>query len=428
MSTIIDRRLNPRDKSLKNRQKFIHRSREQIKRVVKDTIDKGNIADIEDGKIRVKTKGINEPEFGIDPKSGNKKYILPGNDKYIVGDTEKKPQEQSGDGGSQGGLGETEDDFEFILDQNEFLDFIFDDLELPDLLKKQMRDVTKVLPKRAGYTTAGNPSQLDVIRSLKNSMGRRIGLGRPNSEELERLEQLLEAAKQEQEPDTELILNLEQQIEQCKRKQISIPWMDPVDVRYRNFVPQPQPMTQAVMFCVMDVSASMGQNEKSLAKRFFFFLHMFLKRKYSKVDIVFIRHHESAKETDEQDFFHSKESGGTVVSSAIKLTKEIITKRYNVDEWNIYVAQASDGDNNNEDSNNLIHSMNELLPLVQYFAYIEIKNQWYTYNFSNNSSLWKSYALLNSEYNKINMRRAEEMSDVWKVFRELFSKERIKNG
>jgi len=426
MSNIIDRRLNPRDKSLKNRQKFIQRSREQIKRVVKDTIDKGNIADIEDGKVRVKVKGIDEPEFGIDPKSGNKKYILPGNDKYIVGDTEKKPQEQGGQGGSQGGLGETEDDFEFILNQDEFLDFIFDDLELPDLIKKQMRDVTKILPKRAGYTTSGNPSQLDVIRSLKNSMGRRIGLHRPSNEELEQLEQQLLSAQQAE--DHEQILLLEEQIAELRRRQITIPWMDPVDVRYRNFVPQPQPMTQAVMFCVMDVSASMGENEKNLAKRFFFFLHMFLRRKYSKVDIVFIRHHESAKETDEHDFFHSKESGGTVVSSAINLTREIITKRYNVDEWNIYVAQASDGDNNNEDNNPLIAAMHQLLPLVQYFAYVEIKNQWYTYNFSNNSSLWKSYALLNTEVNKINMRRAEEMSDIWKVFKELFSKERTKHG
>ena len=426
MSNIIDRRLNPRDKSLKNRQKFIQRSREQIKRVVKETIDKGNIADIEDGKVRVKVKGIDEPEFGIDPKSGNKKYVLPGNDKYIVGDTEKKPQEQGGQGGSQGGLGETEDDFEFILNQDEFLDFIFDDLELPDLLKKQMRDVTKVLPRRAGYTTSGNPSQLDVIRSLKNSMGRRIGLHRPSNEELEQLEQQLLSAQRAQ--DHEQILLIEEQIAELRRRQITIPWMDPVDVRYRNFVPQPQPMTQAVMFCVMDVSASMGENEKNLAKRFFFFLHMFLRRKYSKVDIVFIRHHESAKETDEHDFFHSKESGGTVVSSAINLTREIITKRYNVDEWNIYVAQASDGDNNNEDNNPLIAAMHQLLPLVQYFAYVEIKNQWYTYNFSNNSSLWKSYTLLNNEVNKINMRRAEEMSDIWKVFKELFSKERTKHG
>lgn len=421
MSTVIDRRLNPRDKSLKNRQKFIHRSREQIKRVVKDAINDGKIADIEDGRVRVRVKGIDEPEFGIDPKTGKKQYILPGNKQYVVGDTEKKPQEQSGSGGSEGGLGTSEDDFEFVLDQNEFLNFIFEDLELPDLVKKQIKDVTKVLPKRAGYTTSGNPSQLDVIRSMKNSLGRRIGLNRPKNSEIELLEQQLERAKLDN--DTDLVLELELQIAELKRRQTAIPWMDPVDVRYRNFVSQPQPMSKAVMFCIMDVSASMGENEKSLAKRFFFFLHMFLRRKYTKVDIVFIRHHESAKETDEHDFFHSKESGGTVVSSAIDMTKKIIDERYNLDEWNIYVAQASDGDNNGEDVIPLTKSIATLLPLVQYFAYIEIKNQYYSYNFTVNSSVWKTYTLVNKEFNKINMRRAEEMSDIWKVFRELFKKQ-----
>ena len=421
MSTVIDRRLNPRDKSLRNRQKFIHRSREQIKRVVRDAINDGKIADIEDGRVRVRAKGLDEPEFGIDPKTGKRDYILPGNERYVVGDREQKPQDQSGSGGTQGGLGTSEDDFEFVLDRDEFLDFIFDDLELPDLVKRQMRDVTQVLPKRAGYTTTGNPSQLDVIRSMKNSMGRRIGLARPKNEEIEELELELTLARDRE--DNERILLLEEQIRELRRRQTAIPWMDPVDVRYRNFVLQPQPMTQAVMFCIMDVSASMGENEKSLAKRFFFFLHMFLIRKYRRVDIIFIRHHESARETDEQDFFHSKESGGTVVSSATDLTRKIIQERYPTDEWNIYVAQASDGDNNGEDVNPLAQSIAQLLPLVQYYAYVEIKNQWYLNNFTINSSVWKTYTLINREFNKINMRRAEEMADIWKVFRELFRKQ-----
>lgn len=421
MSTVIDRRLNPRDKSLKNRQKFIHRSREQIRRVVKDAINDGKIADIEDGRVRVRARGIAEPEFAIDPKTGKREYILPGNERYVVGDQEKKPKEQSGSGGSEGGTGTSEDDFEFILDRDEFLNFIFEDLELPDLVKRQIRDVTKTVPKRAGYTTTGNPSQLDVIRSMKNSMGRRIGLGRPKNSEIEELEQELQLAREGE--DSEQLLILETRIGELRRRQTAIPWMDPVDVRYRNFVQQPQPVTRAVMFCVMDVSASMGENEKSLAKRFFFFLHMFLRRKYQRVDIIFIRHHESAEETDEHDFFYSRESGGTVVSSAIDLTRKIIQERYSPDEWNIYVAQASDGDNNSSDVNPLAQSMSLLLPLVQYFAYIEIKNQFYTYNFTVNSSVWKSYTLLNQEFQKINMRRAEEMKDIWKVFRELFGKQ-----
>jgi uncharacterized sporulation protein YeaH/YhbH (DUF444 family) len=421
MSNIIDRRLNPRDKTIKNRQKFIQRSREQIKEAVKDAIDGGNIADIENGKARVKVKGISEPEFVIDPKTGNKKYVMPGNDQFIVGDTQKKPQDGQGQGGTKGGEGTSEDDFEFILNQEEFLDFIFEDLELPDLIKKQLKDVTKVRPKRAGHTNVGNPSQLDVVRSLKNSLGRRIGLRRPKDEEITELEQQLDQAIKDN--DEAKIIELEKEIARLKSKQLTVPWLDPFDVRYRNFVPTPQPMTKAVMFCIMDVSGSMGQYEKDIAKRFFFFLHMFLRRKYDKVDIVFIRHHESAAEVDEETFFHSRESGGTIVSTALELAKKIIDERYNVNDWNIYVAQSSDGDNIEYDVGACRKGMESILPLVQYFAYLEVRHQ-YAYDSMTATEVWAVYRELVKEYSNMQIRKANEKQDAWKVFKELFSKEK----
>lgn len=419
MTNIIDRRLNPKDKTIKNRQKFIHRSREQIKKSVKKAIDTGNIADIEDGKIKVKTKGVTEHTFDIDPKTGDKKYILPGNKKYTVGDQENKPDESDGQGGSKGGLGRGEDDFEFVLNQNEFLDFIFEDLELPDLVKKQMKDVTKVKPKRAGFTNVGNPSQLDVVRSLKNSLGRRIGLKRPTNLDIEKLEKELETA------DDERRKNIILELEELKRRQLTIPWLDPFDVRYRNFVQVPQPMTQAVMFCIMDVSASMGEREKDFAKRFFFFLHMFLKRKYEKVEIVFIRHHEEATEVDENEFFTSRESGGTVVSSALKLCKKILEERYSISDWNIYVAQASDGDNYKKDYHDTQTIMEKLLPLTQYFAYVEIIGFYRTFSNGSNTDLWNTYEPLLETFKNLNMKKIAEQSDIWLVFKSLFSKERV---
>lgn len=420
MANIIDRRLNPRDKTIKNRQKFIQRSKEQIKKAVKDSIDKGNIADIENGKARVKVKGVDEPEFHIDPDTGNKKYVMPGNDHFVVGDREDKPKKNSGQGGKEGGLGRSEDDFEFILNPEEYLDFIFEDLELPDLVKKQIKDVTKVKPKRNGFTNTGNPSQLDVVRSLKNSLGRRIGLCRPKDEEILKLEEELDQAKKAR--DLQLVKLLMEQLEQLKHKQIAIPWLDPFDVRYRNFTNVPQPMTQAVMFCVMDVSGSMGQNEKDLAKRFFFFLHMFLRRKYEKVEIVFIKHHEEAFEVDEDDFFQSRQSGGTVVSTAINLTRKIINDRYNVNDWNIYVAQVSDGDNYPNDKSKVVDAMQHLLPLVQYFAYVEIHAD-FSFRYSN-SDIWDQYKHLEKEFAHMQMREARDVKDIWKVFKELFSKEK----
>lgn len=416
MSTFTDRRLNPRDKTIKNRQKFIERSREQIKKAVKESIDNGNIADIENGKVRVKVKGVSEPTFGIDSSTGNKKYILPGNKEFVVGDEQEKPDNSNGQGGQSGGLGRGEDDFEFILNREEFLDFIFEDLELPNLVKKQMKDVSKVKPQRAGYTNTGNPSQLDVIRSLKNSLGRRIGLNRPKNENIEELEE--ELAK---ETEPERIAELEQLILELKQRQGAIPWLDPFDVRYRNFVPVPQPITKAVMFCVMDVSGSMGKREKDLAKRFFLLLHMFLNRKYQKVDIVFIRHHEEAFEVDEQEFFNSRESGGTVVSTAIKMTKDIIEKRYNINDWNIYVAQVSDGDNHSGDVDECEQSMMALLPLVQYFAYVEIKNM---FGLNLKSNIWEVYEVLEDLFQHLKLKKASAITDIWLVFKDLFSKER----
>src|SRR5256885_5933521 len=132
----------------------------------------------------------------------------------------------------------------------------------------------------------------------------------------------------------------------------TVAFLDPIDLRFRNRTRVPAPISQAVMFCVMDVSGSMDQDRKDLAKRFFILLYLFLTRHYEKIDIVFIRHHTQAAEVSEDEFFHSQESGGTVVSSALVLLDQIIRARYPSGDWNIYVAQASDGDNFGDDGSN----------------------------------------------------------------------------
>lgn len=419
MTSIIDRRSNNKDKSLRNRQRFVQKSRRQIRQAVKESIDKGKIADIEKDKVKIPVKGSEEPTFSNDPKTGNKRYVMPGNKKYVVGDKEPKPEEGGGGGGTEGGLGEGEDEFYFVLNKDEYLDFIFEDLELPDLVKKQIKDVTKTRPRRAGFTNSGNPSQLDVVRSLRNSMGRRIGLGRPTKEQITELQE-----KIKKEIDTAALELLEQELAELLRRQKVIPWLDPVDVRYRNYEQQPQPVTQAVMFCVMDVSGSMGQREKDLAKRFYFLLHMFLHRKYEKVEIVFIRHHQSASEVTEDEFFYSQESGGTVVSSGLNLTKTIIEARYNPADWNIYVAQASDGDNFTVDRNDTIAAMSSLLPMVQYFAYVEISRVYGSISINKDGTdLWTTYEPLLAEHHNLKMKQVRVTEDIWKVFKELFKKE-----
>lgn len=422
MSTIIDRRLNPRDKAIKNRQKFIERSRRQIKEVVRKNIKDGKIADIENGKARVKVKGIDEPQFHTDPKTGDKKYVLPGNKKYVVGDVEPKPEEGAGGGGTQGGLGEGEDDFEFILSQDEYLDFIFEDLELPDLVKKQVKDVTKLQPKRSGFSNVGNPNQIDVVRSLRNSLGRRIGLARPTADQIKDLEDRIAS-----EEDLDARRLLEEELSALNHRMRAIPWLDPFDVRYRHFEMIPQPITKAVMFCVMDVSGSMGEHEKDIAKRFYFLLHMFLIRKYTTVDIVFIRHHESAVECDEESFFHDKASGGTQISTGLALTRKIINERYPVNDWNIYVAQASDGDNFSNDNGEAASEMTALLPLTQYFAYVEIGRSYNQIAMwgsgTSKTEVWKVYEPFAEENKHLILKKIKDVADIWNVFKELFSKE-----
>jgi uncharacterized protein len=171
------------------------------------------------------------------------------------------------------------------------------------------------------------------------------------------------------------------------------------------------------MFCIMDVSGSMDQETKDIAKRFYILLYRFLTRSYKDVDVVYIRHHTQAKEVDEEEFFYSRETGGTVVSSALKLMKETIQARYPPDEWNIYAAQASDGDNWGDDSPLCGKIMQqELLPLLRYFAYVEITQH-------EHQSLWSQYENLLTSSDNFAMQHIRQQSDIYPVFREFFRKQ-----
>jgi len=212
-------------------------------------------------------------------------------------------------------------------------------------------------------------------------------------------------------------MELRQEIHHLRARILAIPFIDPFDLRYSNRIKVPKPASQAVMFCIMDVSGSMDEARKDMAKRFFILLYLFLTRAYEKIEVVFIRHHTSATEVDEQDFFHSRESGGTVVSSALHLLKDIIAERYPSNDWNAYVAQASDGDNWDSDSltcRDLL--VNAIMPLVQYYAYIEITD-------GPPQNLWEEYAQIPAIHPNFAMQKIESPADIYPVFRELFKKQ-----
>ena len=345
MAQFVDRRLNPRDKSLGNRQRFLRRTRVEVRRAVDKAVAERSIVDAsKGGAVSIPTDGIGEPQFHLSNESGEREYVRPGNKDFVAGDRIDKPKGGAGGSGREGAeSGSDQDPFSFALTEAEFLDILFEDLELPDLVKASLKDVSAKEFRRAGYTNDGATPNLAVLRTMRVSMSRRFALRRPTKAEVDRLEAELAAL---QAPADEVrIGDLRRDIELLKRRQRSVPFIDPIDVRYNRFTPTNVPRAKAVMFCLMDVSASMGEREKDLAKRFFILLHLFLKRKYERVDIVFIRHSHEAAEVDEQEFFYGRDSGGTVVSSALKAMIAAREARYPAADWNIYCAQASDGDN-----------------------------------------------------------------------------------
>ena len=426
MLQIIDRRLSGKNKSIGNRERFLRRYKEQIKDAVKRAIDGRGIRDIERGEdIRIPKKDIQEPVFGHG-QGGVREHVHPGNQDYVRGDRIERPKGGGGGGsgkGQAGDSGEGEDDFTFALSKEEFMQVFFEDLALPHLIRTQLAEVPEWKSQRAGFVSDGNPSNLHVVRSMRGAIGRRIAIGAGTRRELREMEALLPTLKLSAQPGDDVaareIQELEHSIAALRARLARIPYLDPIDLRFRNRVRVPVPTAKAVMFCLMDVSGSMDEARKDLSKRFFILLYLFLTRHYEKIELVFIRHHTQATEVDEEGFFHARETGGTVVSSALVLMQEIIQARFNPSEWNIYGAQASDGDNWHHDSGRCRELLAEqLLPLVRYYAYVQVADE--------EQNLWQEYTQLQGTHKHFAMRKATEPAHIYPVFRDLFKKEGAK--
>jgi uncharacterized sporulation protein YeaH/YhbH (DUF444 family) len=310
-----------------------------------------------------------------------------------------------------------------VLTRDEFLNIFLDDLELPDLAKRRVSWIEDEGSRRAGYATTGTPNNLALSRTLRMSLSRRIALGRPKSHAIAKLENELAEAVAEESATTE---PLQRQLEMLRRRRTRVAYLDPVDLRYRRFEHFPKPVAQAVMFCLMDVSGSMTEHTKDIAKRFFMLLHVFLTRRYKRIELVFIRHTDEAAEVDEETFFRSVETGGTMVSSALAEMLRVVKDRYDPGSWNIYAAQASDGDNllgDNGRTRELLQSA--VLPICQYFAYLEVRESLIDDASSidaGQSSLWTAYAPLQREGGKFQMRRVSRRERIYPVFRQLFQR------
>lgn len=417
MNTFIDRRLNGRNKSAVNRERFLRRYKEQIRKAVQESVRERSITDMDQGaEINLPARDISEPRFRFG-EGGDREIVHPGNREFVKGDAIARPQGGQGEGGAQPGEGDSVDAFTFSLSREEFLKLFFDDLELPQLARTQLGDVSQKHWRRAGYTTTGAPSQLSIARSLRASLARRMALGLNARSEADEAEQAWRQAQARQADEQELAALLEVW-QAAQRRAAQVPFLDEMDLRYRHRVEQATPVARAVMFCLMDVSGSMDERKKDLAKRFFTLLYLFLSRKYETVELVFIRHTDSAEEVDEQAFFHDPKSGGTIVLSALELMDQIVQARYPPAAWNVYAAQASDGDSFGADAGRSARFLAErLLPATRYFAYIEVPET----SEARKSSLWAEYAQQQAPH--FVMRRIHERGEIYPVFHELFKKE-----
>ena len=419
MSYVIDRRLNGKNKSTVNRQRFLRRYKSHIKKAVEDAVGRRSITDIEHGEsISIPNRDIDEPIFHHG-KGGRQTQVHPGNREFASGDRIARPE---GGGGGQGGSqagnsGEGMDEFVFQITQDEFLDFMFEDLALPNLVKRQLTGTDTFKPVRAGISQQGNPSRINIVRSMRAAQARRIALGGGSRKRLREARAELEQLRLDHPDDLSDIQRLQEEISALRNRIERIPFLDTFDLRYNLIVKQPTPSSKAVMFCLMDVSGSMTQATKDLAKRFYILLYLFLRRNYERIDVVFIRHHTSAKEVDEEEFFYSRETGGTIVSSALRLMQQIIEDRYPPGEWNLYCAQASDGDNWNDDSpicRDLL--VRQIMPAMQYYCYVEITPR-------EHQTLWHEYEAVAEHFaDSFAQQQIVDAGDIYPVFRKLFQK------
>ena len=418
LQQVIDRRLSGKNKSIGNRERFLRRFRGQIREAVRRAVDGRSIADMEKGQdITLPRRDMSEPVISHG-SGGLRETVHPGNREYVRGDQIERPQ-GGGAGGPGGGAsadGQGEDDFVFRITREEFLQYFFDDLALPNLIRTQLLpDAPEWKFNRAGFVSEGTPTNLHVVRSMRVALSRRIALGGDQRARLRELEAKLAKALAEAPAVPDPIPALKLEIEALQGLTRRIPFFDPFDLRYRNRVKVPVPTAKAAMFCLMDVSGSMDEARKDIAKRFFILLYLFLRRHYERTDVIFIRHHTQAAEVSEVEFFQSTETGGTVVSSALTLMHQIIEARYPPSEWNIYGAQASDGDNWHHDSSKCRELLtSKLLPLSRYFAYVQVAEE--------DQNLWNEYSTVAAGHSNFAIRKISAVSDIYPVFRDLFKK------
>lgn len=363
------------------------RHRDKVRQAIRD-----NIADIlaeesiigkdRDRIIKVPIRGIKEYRFiygnsapGVGQGNGQSQ---PG---QVVGRQQGEAQGQPDRAGDQPGV----DYYETDVRLDELIELMFEDLELPDLERKRLREIpSERTAKRKGYRQVGIRQRLDKRRTM-----------------LARVKRIM--ATRERDPAAD---------------QRRFPFHDD-DLTYKHLITDVREESNAVVVCIMDTSGSMDTMKKYLARCFFFLLYQFIRSKYRNVEIVFIAHHTEGKEVTEEEFFHKGESGGTLISSGYQKALDIISERYHPSLWNIYAFHCSDGDNFDTDNANALRIAKELTEVCNLFGYGEIKPMGAR---AYESSMLNVFRRLDAEnFQTVLIERKE---DVWSSFKALLAKDR----
>jgi sporulation protein YhbH len=374
-----------KDRSAEDRRRHRQLVEDSIKKNIGSIIaEESIIGKSKDKIIKVPIRGIKEYQFVF---GTNRPGVASGTGNEKRGDRIKGKANSTGQGGKAGSE-DGEDYYETDITLEDLIQYLFEDLELPYMDRKKFSYIeTDKTNKRWGIQRKGIPPRLSKKRSMQEKIKRQKSMERSYRE-----------------------LGMEADTER-------VPFREE-DLRYHRIKEELRPQSNAVVMCLMDNSGSMYQNKKYLARSFFFLLYQFVKYRYENVELVFINHTTTAKEVNEDEFFHRGESGGTYISSAYEKALEIIRERYSPEIWNIYAFHCSDGDNWPDDTQKAIARARELCLQCNLFGYGEITsigNQYY----KPETTLLDEFAVIKAD-NFVAV-SIQSKDDIWVAFKRLLT-------
>jgi hypothetical protein len=386
------------DRSASDRRRHKKKIEDAIKEGIHNIVSEESIIG-QDGKkkINIPVRGIKEYRFIYGDNSDNKRVgSAPGEDLQRgqkVGQADSKQKGKGNKGSDEKGT----EFYEVEITLEELAHYLFNDLELPDLAKKSIKNIVGEKYKRHGYRNDGIRPRLDKKKTAINRIKRKKAAQRRDSLEVKSVD-LAQTASEEEE---------------------RFPYHEN-DLKYRHIKKDVKEASNAVIFFLMDISGSMSQNKKFLARSFYFLLYHFINARYENCEVVFVAHDTEAYEVDEDRFFKRGNSGGTIVSSGLQMVQDIINQRYHPNSWNIYCFQCSDGDNWESDEKKTLDLANSIKDVSQLFGYCQIEPKEEKLSWDPDKKLSQVYEpLVDSTFKTVEI---STKSDIWPAFKKLLGK------